>query len=262
MRRRNRPHLLRELATLPWWISLVLAVIVYTALKWVFPAFAGRNVLFKGIAEALGNNAAFFSAPFLVVTLIAAFNAFRRRKLLDDQTGLDSLKTVSWQDFELLVGEAFRRQGFVVEESGGSAPDGGVDLVLLRSGKKTVVQCKRWKNAQVGVTLIRELYGVMVAERADRCVFVSSGTFTAEAIAFAEGKPIDLINGRGFAELVKVLQPAGKATAPQHLVATSVPVCPTCGGSMVRRVAKRGAQAGSEFWGCPRFPECRGTRGL
>ena len=166
---------------------MVLAMIVYVALRWVFPVVAGRSVLLKNLAEAFSGNAALFAAPFLVVALIAAFNAFRRRKLLDDQAGLDSLKAASWQDFELLVGEAFRRQGYVVEESGGAAPDGGIDLVLFRSGKKTIVQCKRWKNAQVGVTLIRELYGVMVAERAERCIFVSSGTFTPDAIAFAEG---------------------------------------------------------------------------
>jgi restriction system protein len=144
------------------------ASIVYVALRWVFPAIAGTSVLLKGLAETFSGNAALFAAPFLVVAMIAAFNAFRRRKLLDDQVGLGSLKTVAWQDFELLVGEAFRRLGYVVEESGGAAPDGGVDLVLFRSGKKTIVQCKRWQNARGGVTLIRELYGVMVAERADR----------------------------------------------------------------------------------------------
>jgi restriction system protein len=262
MARHNRQHLLRELATLPWWIGLGLAIIVYVALKWVFPAVVGRSVFLKGIAEAVGNNAALLATPFLVVTLVAAFNAFRRRKLLDDQTGLNSLNAMSWQDFELLVGEAFRRQGFVIEESGGAAPDGGIDLLLYRSGKKTVVQCKRWKNAQVGVAQIRELYGVMVAERADRCIFVSSGTFTADAIAFAQGKPIELLNGSGLADLIKGLQPAGKTAAPHRLAAIGVPVCPTCGASMVRRVAKRGAQAGGEFWGCARFPSCRGTRGL
>ena len=38
------------------------------------------------------------------------------------------------------------------------------------------------------------------------------------------------------------------------------PHCPSCNRSMVKRKARRGAHAGSEFWGCPNFPECRGTR--
>jgi len=36
------------------------------------------------------------------------------------------------------------------------------------------------------------------------------------------------------------------------------PVCPKCGAAMVKRAASRGANAGSEFWGCSRYPKCRG----
>ena len=39
----------------------------------------------------------------------------------------------------------------------------------------------------------------------------------------------------------------------------AVPSCPQCGSTMVRRVAKRGARAGKPFWGCSKFPRCRGT---
>jgi ssDNA-binding Zn-finger/Zn-ribbon topoisomerase 1 len=39
---------------------------------------------------------------------------------------------------------------------------------------------------------------------------------------------------------------------------SDAPPCPVCGSQMVRRVASRGTRAGQPFWGCPRFPECRG----
>lgn len=39
---------------------------------------------------------------------------------------------------------------------------------------------------------------------------------------------------------------------------SSAPVCPKCGAAMVKRAASRGANAGSEFWGCSRYPKCRG----
>jgi hypothetical protein len=42
-------------------------------------------------------------------------------------------------------------------------------------------------------------------------------------------------------------------------VATA-PHCPLCNSVMVRRTAKRGANAGSDFWGCPGYPNYRGTR--
>jgi DNA-binding helix-hairpin-helix protein with protein kinase domain len=37
-------------------------------------------------------------------------------------------------------------------------------------------------------------------------------------------------------------------------------ICPRCGSGMVRRTANRGPNAGGSFWGCSRFPQCRGTR--
>lgn len=94
-----------------------------------------------------------FACLFLILAPVAFFNASRRRKLLISQTGIASIRAMSWQDFELLVGEAFRRQDCGVEERGGSAADGGVDLVLRKDGKTTVVLCKRWRDAQVAPLL-------------------------------------------------------------------------------------------------------------
>jgi len=36
--------------------------------------------------------------------------------------------------------------------------------------------------------------------------------------------------------------------------------CPICHSQMVKRKARRGSRAGQEFWGCPNYPDCRGTR--
>lgn len=40
----------------------------------------------------------------------------------------------------------------------------------------------------------------------------------------------------------------------------NTPSCPNCATSMVIRIAKRGSNAGNKFWGCSRFPNCKGTR--
>jgi hypothetical protein len=40
------------------------------------------------------------------------------------------------------------------------------------------------------------------------------------------------------------------------------PICPRCGKPMVLRTAKKGIGTGSEFWGCPNFPECRVTKNM
>lgn len=37
-------------------------------------------------------------------------------------------------------------------------------------------------------------------------------------------------------------------------------LCPRCGSRMVRRTARKGRRAGNQFWGCSRYPNCKGTR--
>jgi len=255
--RRNN-DLWDELLTSTWWVSVVLAVVIYVGIKWFLPAFAGHNIFLRGIAQGLYGVAWMFTLPFIFVAGASAFISYRRRALLDSRTGLDSLRALSWQDFERLVGEAYRRRGYTIEEIGGSAPDGGVDLMLYSGGGKTVVQCKRWRTAQIGVSLVRELHGVVVAEKAARGIFVTTGTFTPDAVAFARDKPLELVDGQALAKLVEGVRTSKPSPATVHESAT--PSCPKCGGEMIRRVAKRGANAGSAFWGCRRYPGCTGSR--
>lgn len=46
----------------------------------------------------------------------------------------------------------------------------------------------------------------------------------------------------------------------QSTSASNVPNCPKCGSKMVRRIARKGQYRGSQFWGCSKFPRCRGIR--
>ena len=43
---------------------------------------------------------------------------------------------------------------------------------------------------------------------------------------------------------------------------TRTPFCPQCGKPMTQRTARQGKYAGSRFWGCTGYPECKGTRPL
>lgn len=46
--------------------------------------------------------------------------------------------------------------------------------------------------------------------------------------------------------------------APSATKNAEVPLCPKCGEPMIRRKATRGDNAGQEFWGCSKYPKCRG----
>jgi len=111
----------------------------------------------------------------------AALSVLARRKRgelfarVATQPAPDPLNTMTWPEFEMLVGESFRRQGYAVTEVGGKKADGGVDLVLTRDGQTFLVQCKQWKACKVGVSVVRELFGVMAAEKAAGGFVVTSG---------------------------------------------------------------------------------------
>jgi len=48
--------------------------------------------------------------------------------------------------------------------------------------------------------------------------------------------------------------------APSEPTLRAAKTCPVCGGEMATRIAKRGPNAGKPFWGCSRYPQCKGTR--
>jgi restriction system protein len=182
---------------------------------------------------------------------------------------MSAVAEMSWQDFELLIGEAFRLQGFTVVERGGAGPDGGIDLLLKRDGEKFLVQCKHWRSLKVGVSVAREMFGLIAAEGASGAFIVTGGEFTAEAKAFAQGRNLQLIDGKklsGLLQQAKTNKRASSAPKPpaskpaQAGSAEAPPSCSTCQATMVRRTAKKGQNAGAQFWGCTRYPACRGTR--
>ncbi len=118
---------------------------------------------------------------------------------------VEVLRLLSPTDFESLVGAYFRQYGYRVEHTGRTG-DHGVDLVVTpSSGEKWVVQCKRWKGV-LGEPLVRDLYGTMFHENANRAFLITTGTFSPAALTWVQGKPITLYDGQGLVRLVKRVQ--------------------------------------------------------
>ncbi len=79
---------------------------------------------------------------FVLIAIFAALRQLRDGELFSRQASTFNLSTISWKQFEQLVGEAYRRKGYQVSGNVREGPDGGIDLVLTRDGEKTLVQCK------------------------------------------------------------------------------------------------------------------------
>lgn len=275
-RKQNFVEDLIELTSkLPWWVGVVLAIVAYVGLHNVAVSevtavvqpgklgdFVGQSV-FKTLASV---GQYLLPLIFLVGAAMSAYGRYKRRALHEQvavSPDRSALNDMSWQQFEALVGEAFRRKGYAVTETGGGGADGGIDLALKKDDETFLVQCKQWKAFKVSVNTVRELYGVMAAEGATGGFVVTSGVFTDEARAFAEGRNIELMDGKALHALIRGVSVPAKAAAvsPAAMPAGS-PACPVCQSAMTRRTAKRGANSGNEFWGCSQYPGCKGTRAI
>lgn len=113
----------------------------------------------------------------------------------------DNLAIMDWEDFEHLIRELFEKEfastGSEVKVTQASR-DGGVDAVVfdpdpLRGGK-IIIQAKRYSNT-VGVSAVRDLYGTLMNEGANKGILVTTSDFGPDAYEFVKGKPLVLLNG-------------------------------------------------------------------
>jgi len=269
---------------LPWWIGVMIGALSYFLLH---PLAEAPPVAASGLNDLSGMiNSHFIRTAamigqyilpliFIMAAVLSAIRSFKGRSLLKAAKatpGRSDLMDISWRDFEHLVGEAFREQGFSVAETP-SGPDGGVDLELRKNSELYLVQCKRWRAYKVGVEIVRELYGVMAARGAAGGYVITSGVFTSEAEKFAHGRNIDLWDGEKLKTMIRhdrakprsglsqvASTPHANLGSRDGHTTSEKPRCPVCGADMVLRTTRRGANAGQQFWGCSSFPRCKGTR--
>lgn len=255
------------MAKLPWWVLLTAGAI----LAWLIGPIHVSSVF---LVDVFGAHpwvrwipAILVFGVFALAATVSFSGRSKRRRLLARHATLAQLQKMSWQDFERLVGEAYRRQGYRVRENGLGGADGGVDLFLSRGRKTFLVQCKRWRSQSIGAPIVREMWGLAHHHGANGVKVVTVGRFTAAARQFAKGKDLELVDGPALVEMIsslsgstRVKQVSKGSAAPGSsapLVSIGPPACPHCSARMVHRVAR---QDGAQFWGCPEYPRCRGTR--
>lgn len=268
--------LVETIAFLPWWLGVALAIFFYFYLHAMAateislaasrPEQVGQLAVgtFKKTLAGIGQ----YLIPFfcLVGAVISAVRRAGRTRLIAkviEGDGSAALKAMSWQEFEQVVGEGFRLRGYSVTENGGGGADGGIDLILKKGGETFLVQCKQWPALKVGVTVVRELYGVMAAAGVTGGFVVTCGRFTDEAKAFSTGRNVTLLDGSELEKMIRQARAASTFTQAGAVMPTRSanvgPQCPACGSGMIERIAKRGANAGKHFWGCAAYPSCKGT---
>jgi restriction system protein len=174
-------------------VVFVVACLLYFGVGLVLPLSQEWSAAWLATANIVGTGlAALVSLGWLGLQLEAA----NRRRLVE---WTSNLRLLTAEEFEWLVGELYRREGWKVRESGRQGgPDGNVDLDLTQPGRRVIVQCKRWFAWQVGVDEVRAFAGTLMREglAGPDGVFVTLSGFTPQARAEAEAIGLALLDGR------------------------------------------------------------------
>ncbi|HEX4080265.1 MAG TPA: restriction endonuclease [Rhizomicrobium sp.] len=114
---------------------------------------------------------------------------------------LTNVAAISWEEFEYLVRDIFEKE---FSKNGGevkitrASRDHGVDAVAFDPdpirGGKIVIQAKRYTNV-VGVSAVRDLYGTLINDGANRGILVTTSQYGPDSYDFAKDKPITLLDG-------------------------------------------------------------------
>jgi restriction system protein len=191
----NKESLFHILLRQPWWVTLIVAFLV----------FAVTRVIYAPVAP-------FMAVPFVILCGVIAFRQWRGAAPADARERLASLRAMDWEAFSGLIVDAYRKRGYVVHP--GSA--GGYDFRLTKDGRMTLLQCRRWKVNTVGVAPLRELVRAVEREDASHGICISAGEFSAPARALKASEPLTLIDGDELAKLVGTIptqKPGGRPQA-------------------------------------------------
>lgn len=291
--RRNK-GLVNDLVALPWQFSAVLAVSAFFGIRWILPGFLPERGPLSALKPDLDAVSwIVFVALVFMAVLAALRTAFQgeqhgsgsrssrqraRMRVVPDAVpapkpgparlpagptawSSEALRMLEWKRFELLCARYYEAVGFTTATLA-AGPDGGIDVKLFKvdpAKPLAIVQCKAWNTHPVGVKEVRELLGVMVHEGVGRGIFVTTGTYTSDALRFGAANPLQLLDGDAFVKKILDL-PLAKQKALLDAAFEGdyrTPTCASCGTKMVARDSKRGA-----FWGCIYYPRCKTTRAM
>ncbi|MES2563791.1 MAG: restriction endonuclease [Pseudomonadota bacterium] len=166
----------------PWWVALLVAFVLFWIVYAIFPPVAP-----------------FMALPFVLMAAYIAFKQWRMGSPFDAAETLTTLRAMSWDEFSALIAQAYQREGYAVA----ATHRADYDFTLTRTGRVTLVQCRRWKVSVVGAGPLRELARAVEREGAASGICISAGSFSAPALAVPRTEPVSLIDGDALAKLVQ-----------------------------------------------------------
>ena len=240
-----------------------------------------RDALLAQILEKAKANPELTLIPIVLLGMLVV-HFFRRRRSPEDDFMLPDLSklipseaeayemtnpvhSLQAEDFELLVGLIYQRQGYRVTMPSGRSGGHEGDFMVQRKSERLLLQCKKLNpDDKVSVDRVRKLHEAAVAVGATRGVYVASCGFSWDARNFAKVNGVTIINAKTLDLLLNEARErpdedflAVWEWAPKFMkkVKLTPPLCPACEASMDELTVSSGA-----VWVCSQRPECRGRR--
>lgn len=178
-----RQTLFNVLKDSPWWMSAIVAGAMFLAARLVAPDYV-----------------AFFAAlPFIVIGFYAGWRQLRTPSAATVDQVLAELRALSWEEFSVLMSEAFKRDGYDVAASAGK----GADFQLRKSGRLALASCRRWKVGQAGLAPIKDLLEAQKRQDAQDALFVTASDLTPNARDYAVDHAVRVLTGVELVQLVR-----------------------------------------------------------
>lgn len=192
--------LIDVVALLPWWAGIGFAFATYMLLHRLAVPEAADAAQPAALGLMLGRSLAAIGQYLLplIGIVAAAVSAWHRRQQaaraadVTPDDAAPAIERLGRREFRLLIGDAFRLQGYQVVDTD---DDASVDMVLRKERQTVLVRCKQWNADKIGVEVVQALYRAVVARGAGGGFVVTSGRFSREARAFAAGCNVRLIDG-------------------------------------------------------------------
>jgi restriction system protein len=180
----NERSLFAVLLRSPWWISLLISVLMSLLAFALLPREYAVVVM-------LG------TFPFVVVAAVAAWRQWRAPGAAQLDAALQRAAAMNWRDFAAWVQACYAGQGYSVTRIEGEA----ADFRLERQGQTSLLSCRRWKAASHGVEALRALQSACEQAGA-RGVYLSLAPVSEAAERYARESGLQLVHGQALALLL------------------------------------------------------------
>lgn len=180
----NERSLFAVLLRSPWWISLLVAVLMSLAAFALLPREYAVVVM-------LG------TFPFVVVAAVAAWRQWSVPSAARIDAALDRVAAMNWREFSAALEAAYVQQGYTVTRLDVEA----ADLRIERAGQRSLLSCRRWKAVNHGAETLKALQAACEREGA-RGVYLSLAPVSEAAQGYAKQQGLQLVDGRALGLLL------------------------------------------------------------